>query len=136
VLALEILRQDQNPGTGRVSLSRSDTIQDISVFTATLGSLSIPGDRQSIADLGRKFLKKVLDKILTPSPPVHTPLSATTGGAASANAHMDPGTDPENGFFPYDMQPAPFDPDIHGLEFDFDSQLPIGAEPNFMLFGI
>jgi hypothetical protein len=41
-------------------------IQELSVFTAALGSLSSDVGRQGIAEQVKNFLKRVLDKILSP----------------------------------------------------------------------
>lgn len=70
---MEIIRQDQDPANVGFRLPRSETIQGLAVFTAALGTLSIPGDRYGVARQGRHFLKGALDKILSaPTPTKYT----------------------------------------------------------------
>lgn len=74
VLALELLRQEQGLLVSGTPLQRSELIQDLSVFTACLGSMRLEGAVLAVCEHGKRFLKKILDLILSPTliqaPPV------------------------------------------------------------------
>lgn len=67
VIAVELLRQEQNRGVSMNPLSRSDTIQDLSIFVGCLSSIRPDSGAYSICDRGRRFLKRILDTILSPA---------------------------------------------------------------------
>lgn len=71
VVAVELLHQERDPLsisalTNR--LPRSDTIQDLSVLVAHLGNVRPESGGYAICSRGKKFLKKILDTILNPTP--------------------------------------------------------------------
>lgn len=76
VLAVELLRQEQNGGCMSEPLPRSETIQDLSVFVACLGSIRPDNGSYSICERGRRFLKRILDTILSPGPAATPGLSS------------------------------------------------------------
>ncbi|KAF2679208.1 hypothetical protein K458DRAFT_314916, partial [Lentithecium fluviatile CBS 122367] len=70
VIAVELLHQEQNPASFSAlndPLPRSDTIQDLSVFVACLGTIKPGTNGYAASARGRKFLKKILDTILDPA---------------------------------------------------------------------
>ncbi|KAF2492744.1 hypothetical protein BU16DRAFT_466528 [Lophium mytilinum] len=78
VIAVELLRQERNPGTTADPLPRSDTIQDLSVFVACLGTIRPDCNAYNICNRGRRFLKSILDTILSPAPYC---ISSNSGGS-------------------------------------------------------
>lgn len=71
VIAVELLHQEQDPSSPSAltnPLPRSDTIQQLSVFVACLGTIQPWSNGYMSCDRGRKFLKKILDTILDPAP--------------------------------------------------------------------
>jgi hypothetical protein len=87
VIAVELLHQEQNPTSPSAlsnPLPRSDTIQDLSVFVACLGSIGNNNGGPSCAR-GMKFLKKILDTILSPRPVEIRTLSAESAGDMGMN---------------------------------------------------
>ncbi|EME44985.1 hypothetical protein DOTSEDRAFT_70886 [Dothistroma septosporum NZE10] len=69
VLAVEMLKQEQTKQYTPDILNRSETVQDLSIFISALAAVG-PGEGNfTIADQGRRALKKVLDQILSPNPP-------------------------------------------------------------------
>jgi hypothetical protein len=71
VVAVELLHQEQDPSSTSAlanPLPRSDTIQDLSVLVACLGSVRPESGGYAICERGKKFLKKILDTILSPAP--------------------------------------------------------------------
>ncbi|PVH94229.1 hypothetical protein DM02DRAFT_693744 [Periconia macrospinosa] len=69
VIAVELLRQEQNP-CGLMDpahrLPRSQTIQDLSVFVACLETIPPNSSAYISCKRGLRFLKKILDTILNP----------------------------------------------------------------------
>jgi hypothetical protein len=106
----------------RVPLPRSDTIQDLAVFTAALSSLSIAGDRQSIAEQGRKFLKGALDKILSPTVPFRSSADESDAAAAARDVTMSD----------INVVNRALAPEVQIPGTDFDSQFPLGSDLDFM----
>lgn len=87
IIAMELLHQDQNPTSASAlanPLPRSNTIQDLSVFIACLGTVKPFAYGSNSCIRGHKFLKKVLDTILD-SPPVRL-----TADHSSAQNLSDP----------------------------------------------
>ncbi|KAL1596647.1 hypothetical protein SLS60_009295 [Paraconiothyrium brasiliense] len=71
IIAMELLHQVQNPTSASAlanPLPRSNTIQDLSVFVACLGTVKPFTNGSQSCSRGRKFLKKILDTILDPEP--------------------------------------------------------------------
>jgi hypothetical protein len=67
IIAVELLKQEQLPIYPTVSrLPRSETIQELSVFAARLGSIDPSDGSFAICDQGRKVITRILDKILAP----------------------------------------------------------------------
>ena len=69
VIAVELLHQEQDPTSFSAlnnPLPRSDTIQDLSVLVACLGTIKSGTNGFASCDRGRRFLKKILDTILDP----------------------------------------------------------------------
>ncbi|KAL1303658.1 hypothetical protein AAFC00_007013 [Neodothiora populina] len=96
VLAIELLKQERQtrkyhvPPPPDYILHRSETIQDLSVFVATIATVGPGESNYAICDQGRRALKCLLDKILTPEPMVNTasvPIAATAD--ASVATTMD-----------------------------------------------
>jgi len=69
VLAVELLKQEQSPQITQDILPRSETIQDISVFTSLLADVRTGDANHHICQQGCRALKGALDKILSPSAP-------------------------------------------------------------------
>jgi len=70
VIAVELLHQEQDPTSFSAlnnPLPRSDTIQDLSVLVACLGTIKPGTNGFTSCDRGRRFLKKILDTILDPA---------------------------------------------------------------------
>jgi hypothetical protein len=70
VIAVELLHQEQDPTSLSAlnnPLPRSDTIQDLSVLVACLGTVKAGTNGFASCDRGRRFLKKILDTILDPA---------------------------------------------------------------------
>lgn len=64
---MELLRQEQYPHQPiSYPLNRSQTIQDLSVFANALAWVPVDEPSSSICAQGRKFIKRILDKILSP----------------------------------------------------------------------
>ncbi|ORY18115.1 hypothetical protein BCR34DRAFT_583051 [Clohesyomyces aquaticus] len=88
VIAVELLHQEQNPDSITTPLPRSDTIQDLSTFVACLGSITPESGGKHICERGRKFLKRILDTILTPAPLVRSNSSAEGLGDGSLSTPL------------------------------------------------
>jgi hypothetical protein len=87
VIAVELLHQEQNPTSASAiinPLPRSDTIQDLSVFVSCLNNVRPENGGYATCDRGRRFLKKVLDTILSPVS------SAVPNSDSSVNNGIDP----------------------------------------------
>ncbi|KAF7716511.1 Fungal Zn(2)-Cys(6) binuclear cluster domain-containing protein [Penicillium ucsense] len=67
ILAIELLKQEQlPPGTREPLLPRSQTIQDLCIFSDKLTDLDpMFGDRD-LCDKGQRLISRILDKILSP----------------------------------------------------------------------
>ena len=71
VLAIELLKQEQNRLFTPDILPRSETIQDLSVFISSLAAVGPGEGNYFICNQGRRALKRVMDQILSPHvPPV------------------------------------------------------------------
>ncbi len=69
IVAVELLKQEQLPVyPEKPLLPRSQTIQDLSIFAARLGTIDPSDGTFSMCDQGRKVITRILDKILTPNP--------------------------------------------------------------------
>jgi hypothetical protein len=67
IIAVELLKQEQLPIYPTIArLPRSETIQDLSVFAARLGTIDASDGSFAICDQGRKVITRILDKILAP----------------------------------------------------------------------
>ena len=66
VIAVELLHQEQGGSSLTTHLPRSETIQDLSVLVACLGTIRPESGGYAICERGKKFLKKILDTILEP----------------------------------------------------------------------
>jgi hypothetical protein len=67
IIAVELLKQEQLPIYPAIArLPRSETIQELSVFAARLGSVHPSDGSFAICDQGRKVITRILDKILAP----------------------------------------------------------------------
>ena len=70
VLALELLQQNQLRAQTDEDFPRSEVIQSLSVFVATLGWIHSPGEgNYEIGRQARTMLQHILDKVLSPDPP-------------------------------------------------------------------
>lgn len=77
ILAVELLKQEQLPVyPAEPLLPRSQTIQDLSVFVAKLGTMPDINCLESLCEQGRKVLTRILDKILTPAPASEKPCAS------------------------------------------------------------
>lgn len=65
-VAAELLKQEQLPHPDSELLPRSQTIQDLSIFAARLGSVDPRDGSFAFCDQGRKVIQRILDKILNP----------------------------------------------------------------------
>lgn len=68
VLAIELLKQEQSRVYTPEILPRSETIQDLSVFISALAAVGPGEGNHAICNQGRRALKRLLDKILSPGP--------------------------------------------------------------------
>lgn len=70
ILALELLKQELVPGytQDQDHLPRSKTIQDLSVFVSCLDRLDQSDGNWQLCQQAAKILRKILDRVLTPSP--------------------------------------------------------------------
>ncbi|KAI0398101.1 hypothetical protein F5Y17DRAFT_464304 [Xylariaceae sp. FL0594] len=67
VIAVELLKQEQLPNYPKNPvLSRSRTIQDLSVFASRLGDVDPLDGWFTMCEQGRKVITRILDKILSP----------------------------------------------------------------------
>ncbi|KAF2265082.1 hypothetical protein CC78DRAFT_211996 [Lojkania enalia] len=80
VIGIELLHQEQNAALVANPLPRSDTIQDLSVFVACLGSTRPESGGYAACDRGRRFLRRILDTILDPAQPANTENASSVGG--------------------------------------------------------
>jgi len=96
ILAIELLKQTQLPAGSVPSdpdeppFSRSETIQNLSVFIALLESLIRPGDgNYHLSDRARKALKHTLDRVLaSPPAPAIPPASSSVISAQDTSAML------------------------------------------------
>ena len=93
VLAVELLRQEQTSGSTSQPLPRSETIQDLSVFIACLGSIRPDSGSFSICERGCKFLKRILDTILSSAPAATSNLSTLDAQDPSWSTPLFSGND-------------------------------------------
>lgn len=71
IIAVELLKQEQTiPYPPNPRLPRSETVQDLSVFAARLGSVDRGDGTWGICEQGRKVITRILDKVLAPPPVV------------------------------------------------------------------
>ncbi|KAF1816045.1 hypothetical protein P152DRAFT_108813 [Eremomyces bilateralis CBS 781.70] len=84
ILAVELLKQEQSPPDRVRVLSRSETVQGLSVFVSCLGSIDQSDGHYEILQQGRRFLKRVLDTVLTP--PAR---EATSSNTATSQTTLD-----------------------------------------------
>ncbi|KAL1875468.1 hypothetical protein Daus18300_003207 [Diaporthe australafricana] len=71
IVAIELLKQEMLPQyPEQPLLPRSQTIQDLAIFAARLGSVQPTDGCYSVCEQGKRVITKILDRILTPSPPV------------------------------------------------------------------
>ncbi|KAK7742225.1 hypothetical protein SLS62_010776 [Diatrype stigma] len=66
ILAVELLKQEQLPHPDSARLPRSQTIQELAVFAARLGSVDPRDGSFAMCDQGRKVIQRILDKVLSP----------------------------------------------------------------------
>ncbi|KAI0017804.1 hypothetical protein F4780DRAFT_772083 [Xylariomycetidae sp. FL0641] len=94
VLAVELLKQEQeqqqqqqNPRNNHQAkpplLPRSRTIQDLAVLAALLGDVEPSDGAFGVCQQGRKYITRILDKILTPTPAATVSSAAATGDRTS-----------------------------------------------------
>lgn len=90
VLAIELLKQEQR-GVYLTSdiLPRSETIQDLSVFISALAAVGPGEGNHAICNQGRRALKRLLDKILSPDPVVARPPPPPLAAANTAHNGVD-----------------------------------------------
>lgn len=94
VLAIELLKQEQSRQYTPDVLPRSETIQDLSVFISALAAVGPGEGNHAICNQGRRALKRLLDKILSPDPmPQKQPNAGTL-------EHIDFGADMSGLCFP------------------------------------
>jgi hypothetical protein len=72
VLALELLQQSQGRGAYTIkNFPRSEVIQNLSVFVATLHTVHAEGDgNYQLCLQARRMLQRILDTVLSPEQPV------------------------------------------------------------------
>ncbi|KAF2197230.1 hypothetical protein GQ43DRAFT_444426 [Delitschia confertaspora ATCC 74209] len=95
VIAVELLKQEKD---GRCEfderedergvLPRSDTIQELAVFNACLGTIRPDSGGFGNCDRGRKFVKRILDTILNP-PPRTQPRENLTANSSATNTFVN-----------------------------------------------
>lgn len=77
ILGVELLKQEQLPVyPAEPLLPRSQTIQDLSVFVAKLGTMPDINCLESLCEQGRKVLTRILDKILAPATAAEKPCAS------------------------------------------------------------
>ncbi|GAB7354732.1 hypothetical protein MBLNU459_g5146t1 [Dothideomycetes sp. NU459] len=83
VLAIELLKQEQTRVYTPELLPRSETIQELSVFISALATIGPGEGNHAVCNQGRKALKRLLDKVLSPQPvPALATAVQQAGGAA------------------------------------------------------
>ncbi|KAJ0118651.1 hypothetical protein J7T55_012905 [Diaporthe amygdali] len=71
IVAIELLKQEMLPQYPEEPLlPRSQTIQDLAIFASRLGSVQPTDGCYSVCEQGKRVITKILDRILSPSPPV------------------------------------------------------------------
>lgn len=71
IVAIELLKQEMLPQyPERPLLPRSQTIQDLAIFASRLGSIQPTDGCYSVCEQGKRVITKILDRILSPGPPV------------------------------------------------------------------
>ncbi|KAG6355752.1 hypothetical protein INS49_003718 [Diaporthe citri] len=71
IVAIELLKQEMLPQyPERPLLPRSQTIQDLAIFASRLGSVQPTDGCYSVCEQGKRVITKILDRILSPGPPV------------------------------------------------------------------
>ena len=91
VVAVELLKQEQDAEFASAMTSplpRSETIQNLSVFVAALASVRPESNGWPSCVRGRKFLKKILDTIPSPTPMAGTRSNSNIEGLAGADPCM------------------------------------------------
>lgn len=123
-LALDLLYQHQNPGGHKryASLSRSETIQNLSILTSTLGWIYKEGECNfDLCCNARRVLQEILDHVLAPPEPaasdpqrIHGEEPGETSDVdVSSNFVAGVGTEELNGDLPW------FDNDCNYFDNDF-----------------
>lgn len=70
IIATELFKQEMLPQYPETPLlPRSQTIQDLAVFAAMLGNVDSSSGQHVLCQHGRRVITKILDRILSPSPP-------------------------------------------------------------------
>ncbi|TKA77154.1 hypothetical protein B0A49_03641 [Cryomyces minteri] len=94
VLAVELLKQEQSHHVSQEILPRSEAIQDLSVFIAALASLGPGEGNYAACEQGRRALKRILDKILSPNPvPAMAPAVTDQAPVADLSMYLNAGND-------------------------------------------
>ncbi|KAL9619397.1 MAG: hypothetical protein Q9160_005992 [Pyrenula sp. 1 TL-2023] len=123
-LALDLLYQHQNPGGHKryASLSRSETIQNLSVLTSSLGWIYKEGDGNfDLCSNARRVLQDILDHVLAPPELAAADPQRMHGEEPNETSNVDvsssfvagAGTDGLSGDLPW------FDNDYNYLDNDF-----------------
>lgn len=85
IVAIELLKQEMLPQyPDRPLLPRSQTIQDLAIFASRLGSVQPTDGCYSVCEQGKRVITKILDRILSPDPPVM--LQRTDSGSVCNHA--------------------------------------------------
>lgn len=83
-MAIELLKQEMLPQyPERPLLPRSQTIQDLAIFASRLGSLQPTDGCYSVCEQGKRVITKILDRILSPGPPVTLPRTDSGGNVCN-----------------------------------------------------
>lgn len=84
IVAIELLKQEMLPQyPDRPLLPRSQTIQDLAIFASRLGFVRPTDGCYSVCEQGKRVITKILDRILSPGPPVA--LQRTDSGGSVCN---------------------------------------------------
>lgn len=110
-VAVELLRQEQYPHQPvSYPLNRSQTIQDLSVFANALAWVPADEPSSSICAQGRKFIKRILDKIL--SPELRNDVNMTGNHLSSVNVDFS---------VPFSGNDSEFMPWLESIDWDSQS---------------
>jgi hypothetical protein len=89
VLCIELLKQTRDPGTYRLMLPRSETIQNLSVFIGFLGWVRPTAGNYEVCCRMKGIITRILDQILEAPPPTTQAGNGSVAAAAVQQSLLD-----------------------------------------------